>query len=504
MAEILSIFDNFLVLLTFAVIVGTFLFTLDDLFIDAVAVVRRLKPQRLSRSELETMTRLPQKRIAIMIANWKEYEVIGPMIRGNLRGLKYDNFTFFLGVYPNDRETWTEANKVQSRYPDKVKVVINSRPGPTSKGQMLNEIAWQIFATENSDQGDPYDLFLMQDSEDVLHPYSLALINQAAQKADFVQIPVFSFDVPKSSLVAGIYIDEFAESHTKDLLVRQSLGAAIPSAGVGTAISRQLMNKMMLSQEGDFLKHDTLTEDYHLGIMTKPLGFRSHFACVQIENSEGEWEFIATREFFPAKFMASIRQKSRWTLGIAYQGFQNLKWQGDLVDRYFLLRDRRAPFNSLLVVLSLTVLMGLFSYSSLHGSLPSGLDNVFFKGLVIANALNMVLRLIQRMRAVHLVNNLSHAAMVPVRWLLANIVNVGASYKAHTTFQKSLITGERPAWVKTDHQLPAHFGLEVEPVTSITLPVFQLDTPIFGSEILEPLHSPALAAFSNEPEVKVP
>ena len=499
MADVLFIFDNFLVLLTFTVIAGTFLFTLDDLFIDAIALIRKLKPLRVSRSELETMTRLPQKRIAIMIANWKEYEVIGPMIRGNLRGLKYDNFTFFLGVYPNDTETWAEAVKIQTRYPEKVQVVVNSRPGPTSKGQMLNELARQIFESENSEH-DRYDLFLMQDSEDVLHPYSLTLINHASTTSDFVQIPVFSFDVPKRSLVAGIYIDEFSESHTKDLLVRQSLGAAIPSAGVGTAISRQLMNKMMLLHEGDFLKHDTLTEDYHLGIMTKPLGFRSQFACVQIENEKGDWEFIATREYFPAKFMASVRQKSRWTLGIAYQGFQNLKWQGDWIDRYFLLRDRRAPFNSILVVLSITVLCGLLSYSSLHGNLPEGLDNVFFKALVIANTINMCLRLIQRMRAVHLVNGVSHAAMVPVRWLLANVVNVGASYKAHTTFQTSLKTGERPAWVKTDHQLPAHFGVELEPITEIPrplpLPTFQLDTQVFvGSDPL---------AFSTEPEVKVP
>ncbi|MNL18594.1 bacteriophage N4 adsorption protein B [compost metagenome] len=104
---------------------------------------------------------------------------------------------------------------------------------------------------------------------------------------------------------------------------------------------------------------------------------------------------------------------------------------------------------------------------------------------MIANTLNMALRLIQRMRAVILVNGYSHAAMVPVRWLLANILNVGASYKAHTTFQTSLKTGERPAWVKTDHQLPAHFGLEQEPI---------------GLE--QKINLPTLAAFSHEQEAQ--
>lgn len=483
MESLINIFDSFLVQLTLTVVVGAFIFTLDDLFIDAVALIRRLKPQRMKRAEVDAMLSLPQKRIAIMIANWKESDVIGPMIRGNLRGLNYHNYTFFLGVYPNDTETWKAAARVEAQYPEKVVVVVNSRPGPTSKGQMLNELARQIFASEKP-QHDSYDLFLMQDSEDVLHPYSLALLNKASQEADFVQIPVFSFDVPKTSLVAGIYIDEFSEAHTKDLLVRQSLGAAIPSAGVGTLISRTLMNRMMLLQEGDFLKHDTLTEDYHLGIMTKPLGFRSRFACVQIETVDGEWEFIATREYFPAKFMASVRQKSRWTLGIAYQGFQNLKWQGDLIDKYFLLRDRRAPFNSILVVLSLIVISGLAAHTWIHGEAPAGISHPLFVGLMIANTLNMGLRLIQRMRAVVLVNGYSHAALVPVRWFLANILNVGASYKAHTTYQTSLRTGERPAWVKTDHQLPAHFGLETEQL------------------VLETITLPQLAAFSHEQEAQ--
>ncbi len=120
----------------------------------------------------------------------------------------------------------------------------------------------------------------MQDSEDVLHRHSLTLMNHFSSQADFIQIPVFSFDVPKRSLVGGVYIDEFSESHTKDLLVRQNLGAAIPSAGVGTLLSRQLMVSMMLKQEGQFLKEDTLTEELSLGNYGQSHGFpESVFMC---------------------------------------------------------------------------------------------------------------------------------------------------------------------------------------------------------------------------------
>lgn len=450
-------FETLFVLFTCVVIIATSLFTLDDLFIDFVAFAKKLKPRVINASVLGRMKRTQQKHIAIMIANWKEAEVLGPMIRGNIRGVDYNNYTFFLGVYPNDTATWEEASRLEKLYPDRVVVIVNSLPGPTSKGQMLNEIARQIIASEEVTKKH-FDLFLLQDSEDVLHRHSLTLMNFYSHEADFVQIPVFSFDVPKLSLVGGVYIDEFSESHTKDLLVRQELGAAIPSAGVGTLMSRDLVVGMMLQQEGRFLKEDTLTEDYHLGIMAKPMGFRSQFACVQLENETGVMEFIATREYFPSHFMASIRQKSRWTLGIAYQGMENIQWSGSLVDRYFLLRDRKGPASSVLIVLATLVLLSFIGIAAFTGKVPEVFHSRWIQGLIAFNTLGMCVRLGQRMRAVNRVNGWRQMMLVPIRWPLANVVNVMASYRAYKTYKDSVRKGTRPVWVKTEHKLPAHFG----------------------------------------------
>jgi hypothetical protein len=453
-------------LIAFMVVGLAFIFIIDDLFIDVMAIIKGKHPLKMDLDSLDRVKNHPEKRIAIMVANWKEYDVIGAMIRGNIRGIQYSNYCFFIGVYPNDEQTWAEAVKVSNLYPDKVQVVVNSQPGPTSKGQLLNEIVRQIIASEN-ETGTVHDLFLMQDSEDVLHPHSLSLLNYFSEQAEFTQIPVFSFDVPKLSLVSGVYIDEFSEAHTKDLLVRQAMGAAVPSAGVGTCLARDLVVSLMQAQDGGFLKEDTLTEDYHLGIMTKPLGYRSQFLCVELQGASGKKEFIATRECFPTNFHASIRQKARWTLGICYQGWKNIGWQGNLVDRYFLLRDRKGPLNSLLVVLSLFILLSIIVLKTSNTTLPEVLLNPVFEVLMALNLGNMLFRIFQRMRAVHRVNGFSQSLMVPVRWVLANIVNVAASYKAHTNYRRSVRTGERPQWVKTQHQLPAHFvqetSVEVSP-----------------------------------------
>lgn len=447
-----------MIFITLAVITvfGALVFTLDDLFIDLQAFVRRLKPQRVTVDYIAKIKRNPEKQIAILIANWKEAEIITPMIRGNLRGLEYNNYVFFLGVYPNDNATVIAAQNLQAAYPKKIQVVINSHEGPTSKGQMLNEVARQIFTFEKK-LGKTFDLFLMQDSEDVLHPHSLSLLNEVSRNADFVQIPVFSFDVPRSSLVGGVYIDEFAESHTKDLLVREAMGAAVPSAGVGTLLSRHLMLGMMQAQDGCFLKEDTLTEDYHLGMMAKKLGFKSKFACVEYEKEDGKREFIATREYFPDVMSASMRQKSRWTLGIAFQGMENLQWQGSLVDKYFMWRDRRSPFNSILILLSFILLIGFVFLDQ-----ENFLQGTLFQALLSLNLFNMVVRLAQRMRAVALTNAKHHVVLVPVRWFVANVVNVGATWKAYRQFSESKKTGKRPVWIKTEHRMPEHFGNDIK------------------------------------------
>lgn len=455
-----SNFELALLILAFPVMIGTLIFTVDDLLFDLYALFHRLGPMKLSRQFISDAKNIPQKRIAIMIANWKEAEVIGPMIRGNLKGIKYENYHFFIGVYPNDTATWEAAAKLEKQFPDKVHVIVNTKNGPTSKGQMLNLMARKIVEV-GADTCEVFDYILMQDSEDVLHPYSLLMLNYFSQSADFIQTPVFSFDVDWHSLVGGVYIDEFSESHTKDLFVREAMGGAIPSAGVGTLLSRDLILALQKAQNGDYLKEDTLTEDYHLGMMTKKFGFRSRFICAQYEKENGDYEFIATREYFPSHFSASMRQKSRWVLGISFQGMDNFSWEGNLVDRYFMWRDRRGLINSILFVLS-TLFLILMVLSYLMNQVPDFVQTVAFQLLISLNMLNMTVRVFQRMRAVYLTNAPIHVLLVLPRWLLANVINAGATWKAYRQYQTSLKTGKAPAWIKTEHKMPAHFGKEAE------------------------------------------
>ena len=69
---------------------------------------------------------------------------------------------------------------------------------------------------------------------------SIALI----ERFDLVQLPVLPLIVPGSRWVSGHYCDEFAEAHGKQLVVREAIGAGMPSAGVGCALSRSIVQAM--------------------------------------------------------------------------------------------------------------------------------------------------------------------------------------------------------------------------------------------------------------------
>lgn len=434
-------------------------FGLDDLFIDLVAIWRRLRPRELHADDVIKIRALPQKRIAILIANWQEEDVLERMVRGNIAALQYQNYVFYLGVYPNDAATWASARRLEQQFPA-VSVIVNSRKGPSSKGQLLNEMVRQILEAERAGVT-KYDLFLLQDSEDLMHPLSLAIINHEADRCEFIQLPVFSLPVKPLQLVAGVYMDEFAEAHAKEMLVRASLGAPIPSAGVGTAISGRVVRALMNVEQGSILNENCLTEDYQLGLQSARLGFASSFACYFCRLGNGRRDYIATREFFPDSFQASVRQKTRWTVGIAFQSADRFRWRGTWLEKYYLWRDRRGPWNGIMILVALILTLGIGAHALyFQGDFPEFTANPYFFGLAGLNFFQMTLRLISRMRCTAVVYGAYAALHTPLRWPVGNLVNTLAAYRAFRLYRGSVRRGKRLVWVKTQHRLPEDFGSE--------------------------------------------
>jgi len=321
------------------------LFGLDDAIFDFYAWFTGSHAGRTKPLALRALRRKKQKRIAIVVAAWNESEVIARMVRGNTEQIDYRNYEFFVGVYPNDEPSIAALASLGAEHPH-LNVVINTRPGPTSKGQMLNEIVRRI--------GSDFDALLVHDSEDIIHPYACLAVNASLDKYDFVQVPVFSLAVKQHQWVAGIYMDEFAEFHTKDVRARNRLSGSFPAAGVGMGISRALVDKLV-DRTGGLFNETSLTEDYELGLTTAEVGARSVFLCAHYRDEKGDKAFLATREYFPKRVRRSIRQKTRWTVGISFQGWERLGWRGNFWRRYFLFRDRKGPWGNMAVFAGMSI-----------------------------------------------------------------------------------------------------------------------------------------------------
>ena len=196
---------------------------LDDLFIDIYFMVRSLyrrffvlpKYQALSEDDLR---RVPEKPIAVFVPAWDESAVIRPMLENTIKTLDYDNYYLFVGTYPNDLKTQQEVEKVRINHKN-VHCVVCPHDGPTNKADCLNWVNLGIrqFEKQNNIR---FNIFVMQDCEDVIHPLCYKLFNYLIPRKDMVQLPVLSLKTKWYQFTGGHYIDEFAQGHYKDIVVR--------------------------------------------------------------------------------------------------------------------------------------------------------------------------------------------------------------------------------------------------------------------------------------------
>lgn len=68
---------------------------------------------------------------------------------------------------------------------------------------------------------------------------------------------------------------------------------------------------------------------------------------------------ICVREYFPDTFSTAVRQKSRWIIGIVFQGFKTHKWTSSLTLNYFLWRDRKGAISNFVSFLAMLVMLQL-------------------------------------------------------------------------------------------------------------------------------------------------
>ena len=445
----------------------------DDLFIDLNYIFRGLGSSSRRKVTVEDLKEVPQKRLAMMVPAWQEAAVIQQMLELNLRQLDYDEYDIFVGTYQNDAETQAKVDLVARRAKQVHKVVV-PRDGPTSKADCLNWVYQHIQLVEER-RGQRYDILLMHDAEDIIHPLALRLYNYLIPHYDFVQTPVFPLELPWHAWVGATYKDEFTEHHLKDMLVREQVGGLVPSAGVGSGFDRDTFEEIALAHNKEAFNVTSLTEDYELGLKFRLANKNVYFACRAIERvrvvERGIFrkrkvrviqdEYIATREFFPDSLSFAIKQRSRWILGIGLQTWEQIGWKGSLPVLYTLMRDRKALLTNFMAVFG--YLVAIYCLVRLVLGIatdrPWTFDNIFPPGsvlwwLVMTNTLVLAWRAVWKYITVDRIYGPLHGMLSLPRFFVSNIINFAATAKAVRQYVGHRISGEPLKWLKTDHVFP--------------------------------------------------
>lgn len=233
------IYDIFQILLWITAIM-LFISGVDDLYLDLLYWFEKGNYKR-KLPDFSEMFEKPEKPIAIFIGAWKESGVIGRTLSYAVKNLKYENYRFFLGVYPNDPDTLKVVQEV-SQKDSRVIPCVNIVNGPTTKADNLNLLYAALIEYEK--QYGKFEIILVHDAEDFIHPFSLKLYNLLLGYKGYhaIQIPVIPIKSKLGKLYHRTYCDAFAEVHTKDMIVRQAMGTFIPFAGTGMGFHRKTFN----------------------------------------------------------------------------------------------------------------------------------------------------------------------------------------------------------------------------------------------------------------------
>lgn len=431
-------------------------------------IIRRQQFKPLTVSQLKER---PEQPIAIMVPAWKEYDVIAQMIAGLVATMEYKNYVIFVGTYCNDSATAQEVDRMRRRYRQLRRVEVPN-PGPTCKADCLNWVVQDIFLYEK-EYGVQFAGMVLHDSEDVVHPLELAFFNYLLPRKDMIQLPVMSLERHWYELVAGTYMDEFAESHAKDMLVREQAAGVVPSAGVGTCFSRKALNALCQETQNQPFNVSSLTEDYDIGNRLGRMGMASMFGLFPVEYLIKPLHDplgapvkrmlpLGVREFFPDTFVTAYRQKARWTLGIGLQSWDQIRISGNLAARYLLLRDRKGVATALVSVLAYLSMIGFIVFHLLG---VMGIWTVYYPSvfelnswtleIMVWNFGSLVNRAAHRYYFVTQLYGWRQGLWSLPRMIVGNFVNFMAVARAWHLYLAYLFQGKRLVWDKTMHDFPS-------------------------------------------------
>lgn len=393
----------------------------------------------------------PRHAFAIFVPAWDEAPVIGAMLTETLRRFGDANYNIYVGCYPNDAATVRAVSAIAAGDP-RVRIVLNPRAGPTTKGDNLNAL-WRALCRDEAAEGRRAEAVVLHDAEDVVHPDALRLFDHLLIDHAFVQLPVLPLIDLRSRWISAHYADEFSESHMRTLVARQAVGAALPLAGVGCALRRDALDAVAGGRSDGPFDAASLTEDYELGLAIAKSGGRGCFARYR----DRQGGAIVTRAIFPGTLQAARRQKGRWLAGIALIGWDRLGWGGRFApaELWMRMRDRRSLVATLVLAVGYlaVVVGGVCAMLHLAVSSAPARPDPLIATLMAASSLLLGWRMANRAATTTLYYGWREGLRSLPRTVVGNVVALFATGRALAIYFGSL-RGRPIRWDKTAHVFP--------------------------------------------------
>jgi adsorption protein B len=437
--------------------IGFLIFGIEHLLFDGIWLGREgwraatvyLRYDRTTVATLDPPLR--PGRFAILIGAWDEAAVIATTLATAIARWHGANYRIYVATYPNDPATTAEIERVRQRDPSAaalIRIVPGDRDGPITKAEALNR-GYAALCADEATSGLLYKAVILHDAEDYVSPHELRLFDMLTERFALVQIPVRPLKRPGHLGVAGHYLDEFAEAHGKQLVVREAMGASVPCAGTGCAIGRTMLSALAAQRGGAPFDGDSLTEDYELGLRIGRLGGRGILARM-LDRPGGT--LVAVEAYFPHLGRDAVRQKARWVTGIALAGWDRMGWQGGVRETWMRFRDRSAPLAAAvlaagyLAILLMLVETAVAWTQGRPGPILAELRTPLGRILLFLLAWRLAMRAL-------LVGRLygpGEALRSLPRMVVSNLVAIAAAARALWRYAAHA----PPRWDKTAHSLP--------------------------------------------------
>jgi adsorption protein B len=337
---------------------------LDDFLRDVLCLIahRLSRPPPIDPAALEAAAPKP---VAILVPAWRSGRVLGRMLEHTINTLDYPAYTIFVGCYSVDADSQAAVEDVRRRS-NRVELLTLLHSRNAGRADCLNEMYKSILQHEREQQI-RFELFLVLDPGDVVHPQTLKYANVLAPPARMLQFPLLALEPAGLGEVAHAQVDEWAERALLEWPARARLCGYFPSMGSGTVFSSEAVN--FLAGQGDYRLFDErqAAELFQAGLALRDLPGPRRYLAEWVERKaprdaktrnplavQTVRELVAILFSPPISWRSALARQTRWYLGAGLQA--GPAGPDTAAGRYFRWHDRKAPWIHLAAGPALLVL----------------------------------------------------------------------------------------------------------------------------------------------------